>query len=100
MLPPQWAAAAAAAWAAWAAWTSESSYQLTHPTFSRRSRTGGRSNRAALSFWWSRNCPDAGRIVRSEETPMRHLFLLAALLITPALAQDQPEYLDDRSTAE
>ena len=31
---------------------------------------------------------------------MRHLFLLAALIATPAFAQDQPDYLDDRSTAE
>ena len=31
---------------------------------------------------------------------MRHLFLLAALLVTPAFAQEQPDYLDDRSTAE
>ena len=31
---------------------------------------------------------------------MRHLFLLAALIVTPALAQEQPDYLDDRSTAE
>lgn len=31
---------------------------------------------------------------------MRQLFLLAALIVTPAFAQDQPEYLDDRSTAE
>lgn len=31
---------------------------------------------------------------------MRHLLLLAALIATPAFAQDQPDYLDDRSSAE
>jgi len=31
---------------------------------------------------------------------MRHLLLLAALIVTPAFAQDLPDYLDDRSTAE
>ena len=31
---------------------------------------------------------------------MRHLLLLAALIASPALAQDRPEYRDDRSTAE
>ena len=31
---------------------------------------------------------------------MRHLLLLAALVVTPVFAQDQPDYLDDRSTAE
>jgi hypothetical protein len=31
---------------------------------------------------------------------MRYLLLLAAIVATPALAQDQPDYLDDRSTAE
>jgi hypothetical protein len=31
---------------------------------------------------------------------MRHFLLLAALITSPVVAQDQPEYLDDRSTAE
>lgn len=31
---------------------------------------------------------------------MRYALLLAALIVTPAFAQEQPDYLDDRSTAE